>query len=321
MTTTLYKEMGNMRIERADELVTPCEQCHGAGMIYVGRPVYIGTRYYGDIEEMQPCPACRHTCQLCGGVGVVRYNMPANHPQFGKLFPCPKCDEGKRMEVAMQRAELSRAQLPDEYKKLTFRRWDKLPASLRAGKQIARHAAELFAQASQQNFYVRLSDAFARAGQPFTGEDSRRNSLVLQGDVGLGKTGLAAAMMNALVPLGAEVLYTRARDLIRDVQDTYSNDDRRTADVISTYQRVRILVIDEFNLQKGSEDRLDIMEEVVRARHGNSLPTVFTMNIDRDQLEKDWGIRTATVVRAMAHWFTLTGLPLRNEGEAIVEEA
>jgi len=32
-------------------------------------------------------------CELCGGTGYIRYNVPINHPDFGRLFLCPLCSK------------------------------------------------------------------------------------------------------------------------------------------------------------------------------------------------------------------------------------
>lgn len=35
---------------------------------------------------------CKPGCDICGGGGWVRYDLPFGHPQFGKLQPCPNMD-------------------------------------------------------------------------------------------------------------------------------------------------------------------------------------------------------------------------------------
>lgn len=34
------------------------------------------------------------TCQTCGGIGIVRRDLPLGHHDFGKAFPCPSCKGG-----------------------------------------------------------------------------------------------------------------------------------------------------------------------------------------------------------------------------------
>lgn len=299
-----------------------CPTCHGTKFIRVNRPYYIGTRFYGNIDEQMNCPDCHPVrCTVCEDSGIVRYDVPREHPQFGKLHPCPICPKGGEMWNKMQRAALRNAELPEVYKGLTFDTWDLISPQVRSGKELARAATELYAYASDQNFYVRLSAIYEMIGRAFEGDDDERNSLVLQGVVGTGKTGLAAAVVNHIIQnTYIRPLYARTRDLIGSVQARYGKEDAPSAeDVLEGIKKAELLVVDEMNLQNSTPDRRDILEEVMRYRHGNSLPTIITLNADRDQLEVEWGLRTATVVRAMAHWLVVEGLPIRNEGFAIRE--
>lgn len=297
-----------------------CPECKGALVTRQYRPYYIGNRYYGDIDELLPCPACTPvTCGVCEDKGVVRYDLPKDHAQFGTLQPCMNCAKGQQMAQNMQKAALREAEVPNAYKGLTFASWDALPYSQRANKELARSAAALFAVAGDNNFMVSLHAIYENADMEPVGEDRECNCLVFQGPVGTGKTGLTAAIANYLLSATkTQVLYSRARDLIGDVQARYGKDDAPTADdVLNGIKKAQLLIVDEFNLAQQSPNRQDIMEELMRYRHNNGLPTLITLNADRDELEAEWGLRTATVVRAMSHWLPVEGAPIRNEGTVI----
>ncbi len=46
---------------------------------------------------MMKCPAVRAKgCNLCNDVGFIRGNFPVGHPQFGKVKPCPQCNQRAR---------------------------------------------------------------------------------------------------------------------------------------------------------------------------------------------------------------------------------
>jgi hypothetical protein len=34
-----------------------------------------------------------NACPVCGGYGVVSYDVPLEDPRFGKAYPCPRCGE------------------------------------------------------------------------------------------------------------------------------------------------------------------------------------------------------------------------------------
>lgn len=49
----------------------------------------------GEKVESVSSGLCKPDCQVCGGIGYVRNDVPINHPDFGKLFLCPKIDVSK----------------------------------------------------------------------------------------------------------------------------------------------------------------------------------------------------------------------------------
>lgn len=304
------------------EYAPACTHCGGLSYVYEMRPYITGTRNWGNVEEQVPCPVCNPTCPTCAGKGVVGYALPHEHPDFGKLFPCPTpgCEIGKVMHERMQRALLTTAQLPNQFKAMTFRSWDRLPKAAKEGKRLARAAAELYANAEADNFYITLAECYAKVKRPLQQDDARRNSLVFQGPVGMGKSGLAATIANAVAARQTIGLrYLRVRDLIAMIQRTYRKDyvGLHGDEILQDICAVPLLILDEMNLAQESENRQDIMETVIRHRYNHLLPTIITLNSDRDELEAEWGIRTATAVRAMAHWFLLGGSPLRNEGYVV----
>lgn len=47
-----------------------------------------------NIKPSAPAPSreqwnCRPDCQICGGFGLIRYDVPPSDSRFGKLLPCP----------------------------------------------------------------------------------------------------------------------------------------------------------------------------------------------------------------------------------------
>lgn len=300
-----------------------CTLCDNKGFIYVEREIVIGSRHYGTIPEMKDCPRCVRAehCATCGDFGMIRFNVPYDDPRFGQVVPCDDCEKGRAMSAAALENALRNAELPDRYKKLSFRTWQHIPFRVRMGKELAYHAALLFAQAHGQNFEIMLSDIYAAAGIDFDGEDRPANALVLQGEPGVGKTGLVAAICNFLTASSTVLpLYSRCRDLISTVQGEYGQTERPSTPALERYKKCALLIVDEMNLGNIKADRQDILEEIMRYRHGNALPTLLTMNINRETFATEWGTRTAKAVYEMSHWITLTGVPIRNEG-AVVREA
>ena len=251
-------------------------------------------------------------CGTCGDVGVVKYNVPFDDERFGKFFPCPErgCRAGQEYRQRVLDNRVKHSGLPPVYAALSFETWTKLPAQQREGKALAYAACQLFTERADHTFSI--AEAAERIDQPLPDQTRRKNSLMLHGPVGMGKTGLIACVVNALLEAHEPVLYVRARDLIANVQDRYRTQERPTADeMLATFKTAPVLVIDEFNLANNTEDRREIVETVMRYRHAYSLPTLMTANVNQADFARDWGERTADVVIHIAHWILVGGRKLR----------
>lgn len=300
---------------------TDCPTCSGNGFVLIERPIYIHTRSYGTITEQADCPDCQYSqhahCEVCDDFGMVRYAVPQSDPRFGQLFPCTSCPKGKALALRALENSLEGAGLPDRYRRMSFTTWMDLPKAARAGKELPYVAAALYAQSWQAGFELSLKAVYAKAKQPYPNQPDRKaNSLVFEGAPGIGKTGLAAAVCNYLVEkTPVRPLYSRCRDMVRSVQAGYGDD--KPSNALERYKSADLLVIDEMNLVNSTDDRRDIIEEIVRFRHGNSLPCIITLNNTREQFEAEWGKRTATVLYEASLWFAMTGSMIRDEGTAV----
>jgi hypothetical protein len=68
--------------------------------------------------------------------------------------------------------------------------------------------------------------------------------------------------------------------------------------------------VDEFNLKNYTRDRLEIFEDVMRARDKAGLPFMATTNLSLDQFTANWEPQIADVI-AKAHWVRMGGVKLR----------
>ena len=92
-----------------------------------------------------------------------------------------------------------------------------------------------------------------------------------------GKAGLGAAFGNFLTASSTVLpLYSRCRDLISTVQGEYGQTERPSTPALERYKKCGLLIVDEMNLGNIKADRQDILEEIMRYRHGNALPTLLT---------------------------------------------
>lgn len=266
-------------------------------------------------------PPAAPTCPTCEGLGLIRFDVPASDERWGKLYPCPEKACVTRAEAAARRADalLTRSGVPGTYRELTFDSWFQIPEQQRAGKELAAAAAWVWAHKLTVSLRG-AADLFEHPDAPRL-PDNHKTWLVFQGDLGLGKTGLAAAATNQLAGAGRQPLFYRLQEMFSEIQSRYGDNEtgRNADDIISQIQRAEVLILDECNVpgQRASEDKARLMEEVVRYRHARQLPTLLTLNASQTEFEKQWGRRTADVVFASAHWLELTGPRLRRSDGSV----
>lgn len=260
-----------------------------------------------------PCPAC--TCPTCHNVGFVIPDVPIGDPRFGKAYPCPgdpetgdECRIVREQREKRQRANVQYASLPDGYADCTFASFDRLPDVARAGKEIAREFVELWARAMPAGGWVDI-------------RGDVRNWILLEGTQGVGKTGLAAAAVNYLIAIDQPALYIRLQDLIGAVQDRYGEPPPAgyrdgfgqvsAGEVIAAAETAPVLIIDEFDVPDVRENKIAIVEKIVRYRHGRRLPMLITTNCNERQSTLRWGPTITSVLYASAHSFVVRGARLR----------
>jgi DNA replication protein DnaC len=126
-------------------------------------------------------PAPPAECPICGGLGWISADVPVDHPQFGKLLPCPH-----------RQAETVSAVSQKLWDALGPLRHMTLENFLPEG-----HAATIEQRTSLRNAFEGVRRFI----------DEPRGWLFLQGGYGCGKTHLAAAIANALLSAGTPVVF------------------------------------------------------------------------------------------------------------------
>lgn len=202
----------------------------------------------------------------------------------GKAYsgPCPKClgerkaaqDERKRQE--QERAErqrisraISMADIPPRFKDRSF---DSFAAELPGQRQallITKRYAEHF------------EDRLAKGG-----------GLIFCGTPGTGKTHLACAIANHILPQGYTVLFRSAMDIIRRIRETYRPGSEHTErELLENYRRPDLLIIDEIGIQYGTEAEKMTLFEVVNGRYSYLRPSILIGNLPREGMELYLGDR------------------------------
>jgi DNA replication protein DnaC len=208
--------------------------------------------------------------------------------------PCPEC-EAERMELEREAAEaekqtrervrmeemLGRAAIPVRFIGRTFDSYRAETPGQRAALTISRDYAENFAR-------------HARSGE----------SLLMLGKAGTGKSHLASAILQAIMPAQCG-LYSTAADVIEMVRETWRRDsDKSQAKVMHMLSTVPLLVIDEVGVQYGTESEQNTLFQIIDRRYRDRRPVILMANLQPAELQALLGDRVYDRLREVSKVLT-----------------
>jgi DNA replication protein DnaC len=236
-------------------------------------------------EVSDRCAICGGA-PLCGGLGYVRYDLPVDHPDFGKLFRCVN-NPGRANDERLER----------------LRKIGNLGAF--ADKNFGNFNTDLPYLSTQQRASLRtardVAQMYARAPHGW---------LVLEGTYGCGKTHLAAAVANARIEQDENVLFITAPDLLDHLRTTYGP----TADIgydemFDRLRNIPLLVLDDLGVENPSPWAQEKLFQLLNYRYNHKLPTIITTNTDLDLL--DPRIRSRLLDESIIHRVRIAALDYR----------
>lgn len=113
--------------------------------------------------------------------------------------------------------------------------------------------------------------------------DTRKNSTMLIGQVGSGKTHLAMAIANGLLDDLIGVIYMPYRTSITNLKQNITNEENYQKE-IRLYKTAEVLLIDDLFKGKITESDVNIIYEIVDYRYFKSLPIIITTEKSIDDL-------------------------------------
>nr|WP_242964522.1 ATP-binding protein [Clostridium beijerinckii] len=113
--------------------------------------------------------------------------------------------------------------------------------------------------------------------------DKRRNSILLCGQVGSGKTHSSIAIALNFLKQHIKVVYMPYRDVITKIKQNMIDEEYYTR-TISKYQLCEVLLIDDLFKGKINETDVNIMFEIINYRYLNFLPIIVSTEFSIDRL-------------------------------------
>lgn len=221
-----------------------------------------------DEAGMLVCGVCHEHRQKHIELGAPTEEEPDRKCLLKVVCSC-RCD--KEREEAAKKAEedkkamervsrLKKASLMDEkFREATF-------ANLRADKDNSRN--------------LRLCKRFVDA---FDEMVAKNQGLLMWGDVGTGKTHMAACIANALLGRGIPVVMTSLVKLLEVIQ----GGEDRESDIIARMNSAKLVIFDDLGAERSTDYALEKVYNIIDSRYRRKLPMIVTTNLTIEEMKEE----------------------------------
>lgn len=203
------------------------------------------------------------------------------------LLYCGKCNTPKQCFVELfgqirkppclcKCAKEERDREEEEFRRREFA--DKVNRYRRMGFPESEMSKWTFAADDGSN--PKMTTAMQNYVQHFDQFRAQGKGLLLFGNVGTGKTFLAACVANALIDKGTPCLVTNFARIANTVQGLFEG----RQEYYDSLNRFPLLVLDDLNAERKTEYMQEIVFNVIDARYRAKLPLIITTNLTREQL-------------------------------------
>ena len=123
----------------------------------------------------------------------------------------------------------------------------------------------------------------------FCRRDPPTGWLQIEGQPGVGKTFLMAAVVNEFADRGVPVVYARTDDVIAVWHSAHDYDAERRMEArheIERLRKVRVLCLDELGLYPGSDKALRFLDQIVDERYAEGLPLIVATNLIGEEMDR-----------------------------------
>lgn len=192
-------------------------------------------------------------CPLCNGYGMIQVKKADGSTVFKEC----ECSKKEKLDRMWRNSGINTENLDKTF--TNFECWNQ------KSKELKEKATNYYLE-----FYKIRKD--------------RRNSILLCGNPGSGKTHIALAIANNMLKKKKlRVVYMPYRDIITKIKQNMIDEEyyRKT---LSKYQLAEVLLIDDLFKGKINETDINIIFEIVNYRYLNNLPLIISTEFTVDRL-------------------------------------
>lgn len=218
---------------------------------------------------LQPDPHC----PLCGGKGYIAGP--------GADAACP-CIMGNSSPAGND----SLAGIPERYRQRSFANFSLTTIDQRRVLKMVKDYVDQF------RFHGPAIEASELTQQPVD-ISAEKNSLLLTGDVGTGKTHLAVAALREIMAKGHTGLYWNVSELFRAIRAGFQEDEG-DSDILEDCAAVDVLLLDDLGTHRNTDFVIDRLYTIVNRRYDTMRPIIATTNLGLTELFEDFDKRIAS---------------------------
>lgn len=159
------------------------------------------------------------------------------------------------------------------------------------------------------------------AARSFVESFPKTKGLLLTGDVGLGKTHIAAAITNELNNRLYSTYFGNAVDIVSFCKSTYRKDSHFSEEeaIKLMTDKIDLLIIDDLGKEYSTENTITILYQIINRLYENDKPVVITTNLNSQEIIIKLGERGRAIMSRITSMCTpirLTGKDWRTNKNA-----
>ena len=213
-----------------------------------------------DIRDIIRAQEENAICEKCEGsecpkkTGKYQTPVICKNPVFHiRAKVCKVAKEKSKSEKVRERLKF--AEIPEQYRGLTFDNYDE-DAKNRTAKRYAEQIAE-----------------------------SGKKGAFFYGKYGVGKTMLAAIIANESVKRSRDVIFSKVPDLLRNVRATFNpKSEVKETDILERIYKIPVLILDDVKRERGKRFVSDTLFDIIDYRYNAGLQTIMTSNGTLEQI-------------------------------------